>query len=473
MGRWNTVGRRWWTVVVAAVAVTMLTGRLAEPAFAQNPVKADAWHAVVDTERLNIHSGRAEQFEKISTLKQGDVVLVKSVNTFGWAAIAPPPGLTGFVARQDVADGDVSGTVRAIGRVPVLYPISEDPAQCFRRSRVEPDTIMKVLGEVPTADNTMYLKVEMPEQVDVYVLAQFLRKATDEEVAGWKKKLEAEQKAKAPAKPAEPEAAAPKAEPRVEPQVEPKVEPKPEPKVEPVVEPPAKETAPVVEPESSDLPVATEPAKAEVKPVETQPMLLIQPMPTAEQTPAEPTEEPEERIVATLPNLEQLYAEMTTKAILDAEIEPLLKAYEGFAASTEKPGEQRVAEIRTTLLKIRLDQQTAMRKLKAAAAAASKPVTTPTVEIYRDEQDQRVFTAKGRMTSSNVFDGRRLPLLYRIQDEITGRTIAYLSVEPKDRLDAERLLDLHVGVIGETVHDPGLHIDVVNVKRMVDLESEE
>lgn len=456
-------------VVVSAVAAAMLVGRLAGPAFAQNPVKADAWHGVVDTERLNVHSGRAEQFEKIGTLKQGDVVLVKSVNTFGWAAIAPPPGLTGFVARQDVVDGDLAGTVRAIGRVPVLYPISEDPAQCFRKSRVEPDTVMRVLGEVPTADSTMFLRVEMPEQVDVYVLAQFVRKATDDEVAAWKKRVEEEQKAKAAAKPAELAAAPPKAAPKTEPKVEPKIEPE----SKPVVEPAVKATPPAAEAASSEPPAASEPPKVEPKQPDTQPMIEIEPMPRAVQEPVAPVEQPEERIVATLPNLEQLYTELTIKPILEAEIEPLLKAYEGFAASTEKPGEQRVAEIRITLLKIRLDQQTAMRKLKAATAAASEPVTTPTVEIYRDEHDQRVFTAKGLMTSSNVFDGRRLPLLYRIQDVITGRTIAYLRVEPKDRIEAERLLHVIVGVIGETVHDPGLRIDVVNVKRLVDLESGE
>ncbi len=485
MGRWNTVARRWWMVVVAV----LLTGALADPArqlaFAQNPAKSDAWYAVVDTDRLNIHSGRAEQFEKIGTLNKGDIVLVKSVNTFGWAAIAPPAGLHGFVARQDVADGASAGTVRAIGRVPVLYPISEDPAQCFRKSRVDPDTVLKVLGEVPTADNTMYLKVAMPEQVDVYVLAQFLRKATNEEVAAWKKRLKEEAEKSVQEAPAVTPLPEPKPQPetRPEPKVEPEVQPKAEPAVEqtPAVTGLEPKPAPKVEPDTTP-PVVTQPKPEPTLPPTRDPEVEQTPAlgdalpeataPTAEE-PSAPVEEAEKPIVATLPNLEQLYTELVKVPILEAEVEPLLKAYEGFAAKTEKEGERRVAEIRISLLKIRLDQQNAMRKLKTAAEAANQPVAAPKVEIWKDANDRPVYTAQGRLASSNVFDGRRLPLLYRIQDEITGRTVAYLRVDLKERLDIESRLNLKVGVVGETVRDAGLRIEVVNVKRIVNLEDDQ
>ncbi|MCC6908189.1 MAG: hypothetical protein IT430_09635 [Phycisphaerales bacterium] len=461
MGRWRTVGQRWSTVVAVALAILAVIGPVQHSALAQNPPGSDAWHAVVDTDRVNIHSGRAEQFEKIGTLKKGDVVLVKSINTFGWAAVAPPPGLTGFVARQDVADGEKAGTVRALGRVPVLYPISEDPAQCFRKSRIEPDTILHVLGEVPTAESGVFLKVDMPEQVDVYVLAQFLRKATDEEIAAWKKKL------KEDAAKAEPDAPAP-----TTPQGEPDEQPQAQPEAAPVEQPSQPEQAQPEPVQPEPQPEIEQPAPEPV--VEAAPAEEQQATQQPVEQPAAPEEEEKEKeIEATLPNLEQLYAEMTKVAILDAEIEPLLRSYEAFAAKTEKKGEKRVAEIRIDLLKIRLDQQNAMRKLKNAARAASEPVVVKRVEIWRDEAGRPVFTAQGRLASSNVFDGRRLPLLYRIQDELTGRTIAYLSVKPENRLDVERRLNLNVGVIGDAVQDPGLRIDVIEVKRIVDLDEGE
>lgn len=486
MGRWNTVGRTWCRVVAAGLMIAVLSFGAERAALAQNPATPEAWHAVVDTERLNIHSGRAEQFEKIATLVRGDVVLVKSVNTFGWAAIAPPRGLHGFVARQEVADGEKPGTVRAIGRVPVLYPISEDPAQCFRKSRVTENTILNVIAEVPTADNTVYLKVEMPEQVDVYVLAQFLRKATPAEVDAWKRKLEAAAKEAEAAKPAVPEPTPAKTSPKENDAPTPTVE---EPKVEPAKTPTTEEAKaqpaqaePATPEPARDEPAATEPElKREPEVIPATPIMPVvqsepdsQPDGEAGADSADEAEaQPDEQIVATLPNLEQLYEELTKRPILEAEIEPLLSSYQGFAAATEKMGERRVAEIRIELLKIRLDQQKAMSKLKAAAQAAGQSPTARKVEIWRDEAGRPVFTAQGKLSSSNVFDGRRLPLLYRIQDELTGRTIAYLSVDPEERLEIERRLNLQVGVIGDTVHDPALRIDVVHVRKITELNADQ
>ncbi len=466
MGRWRTVGRMGQSVVVliavAAALGAAATGR------GQVPGRTEPWHAVVEAERVNIHSGRAEQFEKIGTLSRGDVVLVKTVNTFGWAAIAPPPGLHGFVARQDVADGSQPGTVRAIGRAPVLYPISDDPAQCFRKYRVAADSVLRVLAEVPTPDKGVFLKVELPEQVDVYVLAQFIRRATDEEVAAWKKKIATAAEAKAKEAPV----AAPETVPLTPIEVPPQ-EPQAQPPT-PAAESPA---TPVEEPtERVNEPGAPQPVEA--APVEAAPETgaLPEELPAAPETQSAATPAPleaEPPVEITLKGLEQLYAELIRVPIADAEIEPLLRSYESLAATTAKESERRVAEIRIALLKVRMDHQGAMRQLADAARAAAEPGAPRRAEIWRDEQGRPVFTAQGLLMTSNVFDGRRLPLLYRVQDRITGRTIAYLRAEGEQRLELERRLNLNVGVLGQKVHDPGLRLDVIEVERLVDLAEQE
>lgn len=461
MGRWRTVGRMG-RLVVVLIAVAGALGA-AQATRAQDSGRTEPWHAVVEAERVNIHSGRAEQFERIGTLSRGDVVLVKSVNTFGWAAIAPPPGLHGFVARQDVADGAMAGSVRAIGRAPVLYPISEDPAQCFRKYRVAADTVLKVLAEVPTPDKGVFLKIELPEQVDVYVLAQFIRKATDEEVAAWKKKIADAAKEAA--------AEAPKATPLI-----PIEAPPQEPQVQPSTPPAESPAAPTEEPAPAETEPAAEPP-AEASPAEQPP----QEAPTAdgqpvdgETQPAEaPAPQPEPPVEITLKGLEQLYGELIRVPIAEAEIEPLLRSYESLAATTAKESERRVAEIRIALLKVRMDHQAAMRKLADAARAAAEPSAPRRAEVWRDEQGRPVFTAQGLLITSNVFDGRRLPLLYRVQDRITGRTVAYLRAEGEQRLELERRLNLNVGVLGEKVHDPGLRLDVIEVERIIDLDEGE
>lgn len=461
MGRWRTVGRMG-RLVVVLIAVAGTLGA-AQATRAQDSGRTEPWHAVVEAERVNIHSGRAEQFERIGTLSRGDVVLVKSVNTFGWAAIAPPPGLHGFVARQDVADGAMAGSVRAIGRAPVLYPISEDPAQCFRKYRVAADTVLKVLAEVPTPDKGVFLKIELPEQVDVYVLAQFIRKATDEEVAAWKKKIADAAKAAA--------AEAPKSTPLIpieapphEPQVQPSTPPAESPAA-PAEEPAPAETEPAAEPPAQASPAEQPPQEA--APADGQPV-------DGETQPAEaPAPQPEPPVEITLKGLEQLYGELIRVPIAEAEIEPLLRSYESLAATTAKESERRVAEIRIALLKVRMDHQAAMRKLADAARAAAEPSAPRRAEVWRDEQGRPVFTAQGLLIASNVFDGRRLPLLYRVQDRITGRTVAYLRAEGEQRLELERRLNLNVGVLGEKVHDPGLRLDVIEVERIIDLDEGE
>lgn len=465
MGRWRTVGRMG-RLVVVLIAVAGALGA-AQATRGQDPGRTEPWHAVVEAERVNIHSGRAEQFERIGTLSRGDLVLVKSVNTFGWAAIAPPPRLHGFVARQDVADGAQAGTVRAIGRAPVLYPISEDPAQCFRKYRVAADTVLKVLAEVPTPDKGVFLKVELPEQVDVYVLAQFIRKATDEEVAAWKKKIEDAAKAAA--------AEAPKTTPLIpieappqEPQVQPSTPPAESPAA-PAEEPAPREATPVADraPEAAPTEAPAEATPLEATPAEGEPVAV-------ETQPVEaPAPEPEPPVEITLKGLEQLYGELIRVPIAEAEIEPLLRSYESLAATTGKESEQRVAEIRIALLKVRMDHQAALRKLADAARTAAEPSAPRRAEVWRDEQGRPVFTAQGLLIASNVFDGRRLPLLYRVQDRITGRTVAYLRAEGEQRLELERRLNLNVGVLGEKVHDPGLRLDVIEVERIIDLDEGE
>lgn len=466
MGRWRSVGRTGFAGVIRSAGLAAVLATAAARVEAQSLGRTETWHAVVDADRVNIHSGRAEQFEKIGTLKRGDVVLVRSVNTFGWAAIAPPPGLHGFVAQQEVAEGSEAGTVRAIGRVPVLYPISDDPAQCFRKYRVAPDTKMMVLGQAPTPDKGLFLKVEMPEQVDVYVLAQFLRKATSEEVAAWNKRQADLRKSAEDAPAEQPLIEIIPATPRVEPRVEPQAPPT-APAEQPASQtpPPTAAQMPAEQPREDQPPAG--PAQQQTPPTEpTSPE-------TAPAEPDHPAGESQKPVEVTLAGLEQLYAELTRVPIADAEIEPLLKSYQAFAASTTKEGERRVAGIRIELLKVRLDHQAALRRLAAAAKTAGGPPDERPVEVWTDAQGRPVFAAQGTLISSNVFDGRRLPLLYRIQDPITGRTVAYVRAAGEQRLELERRLNLRVGVVGKAVHDPGLRIDVIEVARLVDLEEGE
>ena len=63
-----------------------------------------------------------------------------------------------------------------------------------------------------------------------------------------------------------------------------------------------------------------------------------------------------------------------------------------------------------------------------------------------------------------MYDGQRLPRLYRIVNPGTGHTIAY--VRPDQGYDMTGLLGQVVGVAGEKAYDGGLRLTLVTPRRI-------
>jgi len=72
----------------------------------------------------------------------------------------------------------------------------------------------------------------------------------------------------------------------------------------------------------------------------------------------------------------------------------------------------------------------------------------------------------GRLTASVVYDGKRLPLLYRVQsiDEDSGRTLAY--VVPAKGVDLSGSLGSIVGVAGVAHVDASSRLNIVTPQRV-------
>jgi len=78
------------------------------------------------------------------------------------------------------------------------------------------------------------------------------------------------------------------------------------------------------------------------------------------------------------------------------------------------------------------------------------------------------YVIRGRLAVSLVFDGQSKPIMYRIEDPLSGRSLAYLA--PSTSLDLSSLLGQRIGVVGSIDFDPDWHVTVVNPER-VDLVS--
>ena len=70
----------------------------------------------------------------------------------------------------------------------------------------------------------------------------------------------------------------------------------------------------------------------------------------------------------------------------------------------------------------------------------------------------------GRLGTSGVFNGDERPLLYRVQDPRTNRTLAY--VRPGSYTAIEDMIGQHIGVMGIVEYDPTLQVNIINMSRV-------
>lgn len=78
------------------------------------------------------------------------------------------------------------------------------------------------------------------------------------------------------------------------------------------------------------------------------------------------------------------------------------------------------------------------------------------------------YVLRGRLGVSPVFDGVKRPILYRLQDPFSGRSLAYVS--PDSGVDLRGMLGQRVGIVGTVRWNPEWRITMVEPER-VDLVS--
>jgi hypothetical protein len=79
------------------------------------------------------------------------------------------------------------------------------------------------------------------------------------------------------------------------------------------------------------------------------------------------------------------------------------------------------------------------------------------------------YTAIGVLNASVVYDGERLPRLYRLQDPVSGHTTAYLMEDPELKLSS--MLGLVVGVKGGEAFDESLRRNIITPKTVAVLQT--
>ncbi len=217
-----------------------------------------------------------------------------------------------------------------------------------------------------------------------------------------------------------------------------------------------------------ELPVVTDPAPLPLDPADA----AVDEAAT-EAAPAESTDDASGEETPETASAEELfdaYDAVVREPIDTAELEPLLEEFRGAIAALGADSEDGSRlRARLSLLEIRLDLQRDLRAVTNAADRASRERETID-RLVGDWRSRPSYTVVGRLMASALYDGRRLPLMYRLQslDGVGGRTIAYIL--PSDELDLDAKLGGVVGVVGEARRDRTIRVRMIEPVRVDVLE---
>ena len=187
----------------------------------------------------------------------------------------------------------------------------------------------------------------------------------------------------------------------------------------------------------------------------------------------DPTPMPEPVRPSSAEDLEPMFQAVRRQDVMTAEIDELLGEYQRLIP-LRPVGDRRRRQLeqRAEMLRLMQDYRNQRRTLEEASAAA-RAVTDDMSKRFAQYDVQRQYAIVGILSPSSVYDGTRLPLMYRLQS-IGGsvpRTLGY--IKPKDELSLPSKLGVVVGVVGEQQVDSSLRLNVIDAVRVDELRASE
>ncbi len=404
----------------------------------------DPYHVVVSAENVNLRCGAGSVWYAVASLSPGDVLRVDGVDA-GWLRVIYPSGVPAVIKATDAMLDEARGSVKltAPSRLLASNPRGGvfESWQTLLEKELASGTELTYIETLKDASGGVSgYRVIAPEGARGYVSERFVRAATDVEIAAVKG-------AQAPPPVA-------------------------------MTTPPASsgssETTPGAEaPAQAATTTATTPVAAGGAQEAGQPAPAATTEPAAAEAPIEPVAlvpvEPPAPAGPSLKNLDSAYDALKSVPTEDAEIEPLIAEYERFLASlpetSANSGRRAYARAKIDLLRARGELQNAIRA--AAEVEMNARRGSSSIEELRAALAAKPrYTVVGRLSASTVYDGTRLPLMYRILsiENFPGRTLAYVTPAPGVELTT-RIGSL-VGVVGDGAVDAALGVPVLTPKRV-------
>lgn len=175
-----------------------------------------------------------------------------------------------------------------------------------------------------------------------------------------------------------------------------------------------------------------------------------------------------------LDRLDSAFTAVQEQPIDKAEFSELIAEYEKALANTPDEPLNRMTRARLAQ-RIEVLHLRASYQKEVQAMAADKPdysgAEQRAAAVISDLEKVRTYDAVGRLSASAIYDGKRLPLMYRIQSvgSPLPRTIGY--VRPGS-MDLESKVGRLVGVVGQSSLDPDLKLKIIVPIRVDLLQAE-
>lgn len=404
---------------------------LAAEGSAMQSTAGGRWHRVVGDNAFVRSDASATVAYPIGRLAPGVFVEVLE-ERFGWARVRPEgeafAGMHAFIAGDATAaagEGLVRVTVQAPLRAANLAS-REDPARSWKEvARLEPGVELRLVESLASDGRSMQ-KVLLPPQASVWVNTAFLAAATPEEIA---------------TRGATPAAAAAGGLEILPPRSTPAAA---------VVD-----AAGIADPLDAERESADAPVGAELLGGETGAIV-------EETLPAPPP--------AAIDDLDSVWKRLAEGPAPSAS--DLGELRQRYLVLAESSGTSAAIRSRAVL---RAEQLRLQEEIQSRLADLRRMQEQTLLEVEAIRETRRVLEARadyaavGRMNASAVYDGRRLPRLFRLQETGEGPTVAYLL--PSSGVDLATLTGRLVGVVGTVRYDEGLRVNLITPAR-IDLLAE-
>jgi hypothetical protein len=416
----------------------------------------------ITTQTSVLRSGDSERFYKIADLPTGTFLKVDGESQ-AWSRVSFPPNVACVVRVEDVKVEGSTVKVTQATKLRALNAVQGYVASWKSILDVPVDTTLTLIKEEREGDGPVVgYRVSAPDAARAFVESRALRRASESEVQAHIQKAGIAHST-----------------------------PTATPAVAPAVTPGATSGTPIAQPVSGGTPTLA-PTLDLTQPMSTNPTTTPGANPgtaptsaptaavdpsstltpaTPEVTAAVPAEDSSfSRNVSTLSQLDAAFREVWSQPVMTAELDEIHAEYRKFVdgLGDSMPKTRERIESRIKAIEVRQQFRETARKMEDDRAKIDSQ-KSEIQKLVQDWEARRVYTIVGELQPSTVYDGKRLPQMFRVT-AVGGpsRTLGYIKGDEKFNL--ERMVGTVVGVIGEAELDRSLKLNVITPVRVDQLK---